>query len=736
MNEILASILSSDKFIPHGHCYLWKPGLVWFHVITDSLVALSYFTIPFTIIYFVHKRKDIPFNWMFMAFAIFIVACGTTHLMAVWTVWNPSYWLSGAVKAVTAIASVITAILLVRIMPDALAIPSPQELATANNKLQEEITERKRTEESLRASEEKFRAVAETANDAIVTADSGGNVIYFNKGAELIFGYSRNELLGKPLTLLMPERFHDAHKHGLKRFLSTGEARVIGKTIELVGKRNDGSEFPVELSLASWKTDDGTFFSGILRDVTERKVAEEALQKAQVELEKRVRERTAELETEIAERTRVEDALKENLVLLSKKNRHEAVIRTVTQSVHQSIDLQDVLENAVEAMITNIDKADNIGIYLVEGQEAVLKAHKGLTDWYIEQAGRIPYPKGLTWKTIMEGKSRYCPDGDKDEFIGPAGKELGIKSYLSLPINFDEKTIGAININSFTKGALEEELGLIETVRKQIEIAVKNAKQTEALRQSEEEIRKINEELEKRVIERTRQLEVVNQELEAFSYSVSHDLRAPLRAIDGFSRILFEDFSDKIDDEGRRLLSVIRKNTQNMGQLIDDLLSFSRLGRQEIKLSEINMSELARIIFEEVKPNDPAQNPKLEIHSLPLAYGDRAMIKQVFANLLSNALKFSRKKEESIIEVGGRIEGKENLYYVKDNGVGFDMNYVDKLFGVFQRLHSQGEFEGTGVGLALVKRIIHRHGGRVWAEGKVGEGATFYFTLPGEGGIS
>ncbi|HWP93072.1 MAG TPA: PAS domain S-box protein [Thermodesulfobacteriota bacterium] len=736
MNEILASILSSDKFIPHGHCYLWKPGLVWLHVITDSLVALSYFTIPFTIVYFVHKRRDIPFNWMFMAFAIFIVACGTTHLMGVWTVWNPSYWLSGIVKSVTAIASVTTAILLVRIIPDALAIPSPQELAIANSKLQEEITERKRAEEALRASEEKFRAVAETANDAIISADGRGNVIYFNKGAELIFGYSRSELIGKPLTLLMPDRFHDAHKHGLKRFLSTGEARVIGKTVELVGKRKDGTEFPVELSLASWKTDEGTFFSGILRDVTERKVAEEALQKAQVDLEKRVRERTAELETEITERTRVEEALKENLVLLSKKNRHEAVIRTVTQSVHQSIDLQDVLENAVEAMIVNIDKADNIGIYLVEGQEAVLKAHKGLTHWYLERAGRIPYSKGLTWKTIRDGKPRYCSDTDKDEFIGPAGKELGIKSYLSLPINFDEKTIGAININSFTKGALEEELGLIETVRKQIEIAVKNAKQTEALRQSEEEIRKINEELEKRVIERTRQLEMVNRELEAFSYSVSHDLRAPLRAIDGFSRILFEDYSDKIDDEGRRLLSVIRKNTQNMGQLIDDLLSFSRLGRQEMKLSEINMSELARIIFEEIKPNDPAHNLKLEINSLPPAYGDRAMIKQVFANLLSNAVKFSRKKEESIIEVGGRIEGIENLYYVRDNGVGFDMNYVDKLFGVFQRLHSQGEFEGTGVGLALVKRIIHRHGGRVWAEGQVGEGATFYFTLPGEGGIS
>jgi PAS domain S-box-containing protein len=251
---------------------------------------------------------------------------------------------------------------------------------------------------------------------------------------------------------------------------------------------------------------------------------------------------------------------------------------------------------------------------------------------------------------------------------------------------------------------------------------------------AEEEIHKLNEELERRVIERTAQLELTNKELEAFSYSVSHDLRAPLRAIDGFSRILFEDYSDILDDDARHLLHVIRQNTQNMGQLIDDLLGFSRLGRQEIKLSSLDIAGLAKAVFEELRPNTPEQTTQLNINIIPAAHGDRAMIRQVFVNLLSNAIKFTKPKDTAIIEVGCRVEGEENAYYVRDNGAGFDMHYVNKLFGVFQRLHRQDEFEGTGVGLAIVQRIIHRHGGRVWAEGRVNEGATFYFTLPRGGG--
>ena len=250
---------------------------------------------------------------------------------------------------------------------------------------------------------------------------------------------------------------------------------------------------------------------------------------------------------------------------------------------------------------------------------------------------------------------------------------------------------------------------------------------------TEEELKIYRDHLEELVKKRTISLEEANRELEAFAYSVSHDLRAPLRAIDGFTRILIEDYASKLDKEGKRVGSVIQYNAKKMGKLIDDLLTFSRLGRASMSYSKIDMKNMVNAIYHEVTNAKERKRIKFTIGDLPSINGDTNMMRQVWMNLISNAVKFSSKRKQAIIDISSKEVQKKITYSVTDNGAGFDMKYVDKLFGVFNRLHSEKDFEGTGVGLALARRIIIRHGGNIWADSKLDNGAKFYFTLAKKG---
>jgi len=301
--------------------------------------------------------------------------------------------------------------------------------------------------------------------------------------------------------------------------------------------------------------------------------------------------------------------------------------------------------------------------------------------------------------------------------IGPTVEQFAITSILIVPLSTSEATIGTVSLarHGDRPPHGDRDRRLAEDLAARASLAIDNSR--------------LYHDLQRSVADRTAIGEAAQRELDAFSYSVSHDLRSPLRAIDGFARILVEDHGGALDQEGRRLLDVICTNVTKMGTLIDALLTFSRIGRTTLDHEVIDMAALARSAADEVRAGE-MRPIELAIGPLPPARCDPTLIRQVWLNLLGNAVKYTRDREPAKIEVAGEARNDELVYVVRDNGVGFDMKYVAKLFGAFQRLHSTRRFEGTGIGLAIVQRIVHLHGGRVWAEGEVERGATFSFALP------
>jgi signal transduction histidine kinase len=349
---------------------------------------------------------------------------------------------------------------------------------------------------------------------------------------------------------------------------------------------------------------------------------------------------------------------------------------------------------------------------------------------------------GLTGEVISTRKTLYLPDISQPE-VQQAHQivvivDVGIHSYIGIPLITDGRIIGVLSVQARAANAYSsEQVRMLETLAAQVAITVEKSRLLEQLQQelaerkrAEAEIRQLNLELEERVERRTAELAAANKELEAFSYSISHDLRAPLRGIDGFSRLLLERYAAQLDETGQHHLRRVRENAQRMGDLIDDLLEFSRLSRQPLRKQPVDPASAAREALAELQLTFQSRRLNVAIADLPSCHADPSLLRQVFANLLGNAVKYTVGREVAEVEVGFHQEGDATIYFVRDNGVGFDMRYADKLFGVFQRLHSENEFEGAGVGLAIVKRIIERHSGRVWAEAEVDKGATFFFTLP------
>jgi PAS domain S-box-containing protein len=719
ITEFFEKLFSTADWPARWYCGNWSEFHGWLYIVSDIAIWVAYFIIPFLLIRFVKKKPSIPLPTVFWLFGAFILFCGLTHLIDALIFWWPAYRLSAVLRFITATISWITVIAIYKYLPVALSLKTTKEFEA-------ELFKREK-------SEAKFVGLLESAPDAMVIAGSDGRIQMVNAQTERIFGYERNEIIAKEVEFLIPERFHNKHTGHRHGYVEHPKVRGMGVGMELFGKRKNGSEFPVEISLSPMKLvgEEGILVISAIRDITKQKETEAEIRKLNENLELLIIERTSELELALKKEKTARIEMNQNQLRL-------AFLTKASNKLASSLDYSEILNNLANMVTPEI--ADWCAIDEVEEDGTIRRImvthvdpEKISSAYELQQKypSNPDVPLGIheVIRTLTPELYPYIPDEQLESLAHSKEylrlmQKVGIRSAIILPLMSRNKIYGVLTLVLSDSGRLfdEGDLEFAKELARRATLAIENAKMYKKVQDS-------NIELELRVNERTIELENINKELEAFSYSVSHDLRAPLRSIDGFSNKILKDYSNLLDEKGKDYFNRVVNASHHMGHLIDDLIKLARISRLDMNMEEINLSDIARSIVGELKESNPERITSISIQDDMIISGDRNLIHIAMQNLLGNAWKYSKNKPETEIEFSTMQKEGQIIYFIRDNGAGFDMRYIDKLFGAFQRLHSISEFEGTGIGLATVLRIIRRHHGTIWAESEVDIGTTFFFTL-------